>query len=593
MALWQALGALAIAVYGGIVLVTLARLPSSRVRGPLAGVILAGTLWATGDLLTSFERDLLWEQIGVAILYTGSIYVAPLWWMLVVRWAEGHGARLPFDTDRWTAFPMLWATAMWLVMLTNPWHGQFLTPVIGDRNVYQPLWWLVSIPNYALNLAGVCVVLGASARLPLPSVRRQAVLIVAASGVTLVANWIYVFGPERTLNGTLLVLAVAGSLLLVGMYREGLFGLLPVALPVLAQRDPDGLVIVRPGGRIAFSNPRARSLLDPVALGESVRLPEALGSYLRDPDGKWIESEDGWEGLWWSAVLRPGGALYRFGSDGARWLQTTAHAARSRSGRIAALCLRIRDVTEERQMELELGRARRLESVAGLARGIAHDFRNLLAVVRGNAELIVTDPGAAAATEHRADRILQSAAQAIELAEQLQLYAGGVDPVRRPVDLSEVARNVWNLVQPQLDERVEVQLEVAPEPLVVEADRTQLHQALLNLCVNANEAVRECGGDVQLATGRTWLDPSRMRSLVLGRDQAPGYFAWVKVADTGPGMDAQTQERIFEPFFSTKGKRRGIGLSTVLGVARANDALVELRVRAGAGSAFTLYFAMV
>jgi signal transduction histidine kinase len=262
-----------------------------------------------------------------------------------------------------------------------------------------------------------------------------------------------------------------------------------------------------------------------------------------------------------------------------------------------AHCLRIHDATEEQRAESEGRRTRRLESVAELARGVAHDFHNLLAVVLGNAQLLACELPASPQLQRKLERILRSGRQASELADQLQLYAGAVEPKRVVFDLSSLVRDVFEIfdlerAQSRNGDAIEARLDVADRPVVVEADPTQLRQLILNLIANSRDAVEEQGGEIRIETGRALVDPQRCEHLVLGTDQAAAAYAFVRVTDSGPGMDAETQERIFEPFFSTKGKHRGIGLSTVFGIVRSHDALLELVSRTGEGTAFTVYFAL-
>ena len=374
------------------------------------------------------------------------------------------------------------------------------------------------------------------------------------------------------------------------MLRQGLFGVLPVALRVIASHDPDGLLVVR-GERLVHANPRARELLSPLDLAAGVPMPDALGPRLQR-DGTRAVGE--WD-AWWQAVLAPGGALYRYDGDTPRWLRVSGQPVYARRGRLLAHCLRVHDATEEQRAELELRRARRLESVAELSRGVAHDFHNLLAVVTGNADLLLDQLPATPAVQRKLQRILASSRQAAELAGQLQLYAGAAPPTRLPVDLSELARDTLEMLDP--DEfsgsaggRLDVELDLASGPLRIEADATQLRQLLLNLYVNARDALDERGGEIAIGTGRSWLEPARAEHLVLGRDRPAADYAFLRVADTGAGMDPETQERIFEPYFSTKGKQRGIGLSTVFGIARSHGALIALESRIGKGTTFTIYF---
>jgi signal transduction histidine kinase len=112
----------------------------------------------------------------------------------------------------------------------------------------------------------------------------------------------------------------------------------------------------------------------------------------------------------------------------------------------------------------------------------------------------------------------------------------------------------------------------------------------MNLLANAREALQDRGGVIQVSTGTERVDPAECHGLVLGGDRPPGIFAFIRVADDGPGIDLDAQERIFEPFVSSKGKHRGIGLSTVLGIARAHRALLQLESAPGRGTIFAIYF---
>ncbi|HME73366.1 MAG TPA: histidine kinase N-terminal 7TM domain-containing protein [Myxococcota bacterium] len=594
--LWGLLGAVLVGLWTGGIL-ALTRFPKTPLSRTFRGFGLCAALWALGDLIAGHAPDLLWKQIGITIHYSGAIFLPSLWWILALRWAEERGAAPPLDARRWTRIPLGFAAAMWLVMVTNPWHGRFLVPVLGWRNLYGPLWWVMAVPNYGLILGSFAVAIGVLRRSRLPGVRRQGALMIAASGLTLVAHWVYVAGIGTGANATIPVLAVAAMILAVGMLRDGLFGVLPAALSVIASDNPDGLVVVRRDGRVIYANARARVALAPARLDKESPLPSALSSRLLRPDGVPVGAPTGvtTEEGWWRTVLESPDALYRYGADDVRWLRISARPVQGLAGRLLAHCLRIRDVTDEQRAEIELRRARRLESVAELALGVAHDFHNLLTVVRANAELLVDHLPAKPELQRKLSKILRSSQQATELADHLQLYAGAAEPVRATLDLSALARDMLEMLDAEvsaarLEKRIHLELRFAAQPLIVEADATQLRQLVLNLFVNARDALGENGGEIQISTGRSWLDPARAAHVVLGRDRPAAVYCYLKVSDTGGGMEPETQERIFEPFFSTKGKHRGIGLSTVLGIARSHDAVLELRSQVGRGTAFTLYF---
>jgi signal transduction histidine kinase len=580
---------------GGVLALT--RLPRTPLSGAIWALAVCTALWAVGDLITGLAQNLFWEQIGVAVLYSGAIFVGPVWWILALRWAEDRGVAPPLDIQRWSRVPLAFAFCVWLAMLSNPWHGLFLEPVIGARNHYGPFWWLMSFPSWALILGAAAVELRVLRRIHSRTIRRQGAFAIAASGVVLGANLAYVSGAGPHENVTLPVLTAAAVILVIGMVRQGLYGVLPVALPVIASSDPDGLLVVQPDGRLVHANPRARELLQTLAVTTCARIPAALAPRLREQDGTPVDrSNPDWEDRWWEGVLASGGALYRYDRDDAMpWLRMSAQPVHGRRERLLARCLRIHDATDEQSAEIELHRARRLESVAQLSRGVAHDFNNLLTVARGNAELLLDRLPATPEVQRKLHKILRSCEQAGDLADQLQLYAGAVSPTRRPVDLSELARDTFEMLDSDVltapvDRSVDVELDHTVDPLLIEADPTQLRQLLLNLFVNARDALDERGGEIHVCTGRSRLDPARARHLVLGRDRPAAAYAYLTVSDTGAGMDPATQERIFEPFFSTKGKHRGIGLATVFGIVSSHNALLELESSVGRGTVFSVYF---
>jgi signal transduction histidine kinase len=587
---WQAMSVGLVGLCIGLVLVALARLPDSRVVRSLLGVILAVALWSLGELVASGAGDMARKQIGLALLYTGAIFLPACWWTLALRWAQEveRGARLKHPL--WVRAPVLWAGANWFVMASNPWHGWFLTPVLGGRNEFGLLWWVMAIPNYALIVAAAALVAQVSWRVRRPAVRGQGIVLVSSSGLTLLSHWAYLLGSQVRPVATLLVFATAAAILALGMYRQGLFGVLPAVLSVIFEHDRDGLLVVRPGGQLVHCNPTARELLAPAPLGVGSRIPQDLPSLLPAAANRPTEgSATDPSARWWSEVLDSGGRLYRYGPDGARSLRVSGHTVPGRGDRLEALVLRVCDVTVEEEANTALRRARRLESVAELARGVAHDFHNILGVVRGNARLLAHDLRGQPEVERRLERILRFGRRATELADQLELYAGGTDPVAAFVDLNELVRDTADGLEPEFGAQVTLRLEPCPSELQVLGDATQLRQAIMNLLANAREALQDRGGVIQVSTGTERVDPAECHGLVLGGDRPPGIFAFIRVADDGPGIDLDAQERIFEPFVSSKGKHRGIGLSTVLGIARAHRALLQLESAPGRGTIFAIY----
>ena len=528
-----------------------------------------------------------WKQVGLVILYTGAITLPALWWLVALRWADDVEAGLPMRAPAWRWVPLGWAAAMWLVMITNPWHGAFLTPVIGGHNVYQPLWWVMALPNYALILASLAVELEVARRVARREVRRQASFMIAASGVTLLCNAVYVSGLVE-LNATVVSLSISSTLLLVGMAREGLFGVLPAAFSAIAARHPDGLVVVGPDRRVRYANRRAYELLAPFAPSRNVRVLDAFQNAERvteiDDGVELVSAELSWERL----ASRHGLTVRMTGGN--RWLHLDATPVQGRGRGERGYCLRIGDATVRKRAELAAAQTRRLESVASLARSVSRDFQGVFAIVHGNAEMLAAEEQHDPRAQRMLSRIVEAASYGTEVAHQLQIHTGTFDTTRVALELAEIVEESCEMVEDERPEGVTLVHRRAERLLPVEADPIQIRHCIYNVLVNAIEATGQAGGEVRVSTGARRVDPSQLLGLVSGREEPPGDFAYVEIRDEGGGMNSETEERAFEPFFSTRGKDRGNGLSAVVGIARAHAAPVALVNEPGRGCTFTLYF---
>ena len=573
----------------GLMAVGLRHLPDRRLFLPVLGIVVTVTLWGLGDTITLAARDMRAEQLGIAVLYSGSIFQPACWWILAIRWAE-HVGQVPAPLLRATWWvPLAWSTGWWLFMITNPWHGRLLTPVIGGQNEYTWAFWVLATTGFSI-IAGACALtLHVSRRLESPRLRRHGQLTAFSASMIIVSTCLYVFFGEPFQSTALAFLGAAAGLLIFGMLRWGLFGLMPLALPVVFERSPDGLLVVDGEGRLLHANEKARELLAPALLAPDVQIPHALPTSLRTALGSPLSGPGSDPHVWWQEIGSDRGLLHRHANgDGTRWLHISAHGVLRHGAREPARAVRVRDVTRETLAQADQRRARRLESVTQLAQGVAHDWNNVLAAIRGNADLLRDELVVSPRLRERAEKILRIADRAGELAGQLQLYAGGSEPLRECVDLNELVVEAVELLEPESGPQIALHLDLAEKPVELEGDAIQLRQAILNLLVNAREAFSDAGGEVRVVTVRGFVDPSEVQGRVLGEDAPPGYFASVRIEDTGAGMDSELQERIFEPFFSTKGKQRGTGLATVIGVVRAHEGVVQVESTPGRGTAFTL-----
>ncbi len=246
-----------------------------------------------------------------------------------------------------------------------------------------------------------------------------------------------------------------------------------------------------------------------------------------------------------------------------------------------------RDVTDQRDTEARLRHALKMEAVGHLAGGIAHDFNNLLQAVLANAELALTTPGLDAELTEYVSDIEGAARRAAELTGQLLLFSRRQPLRRAPLDLSELVRSVMKLLQRVLPSSIEIELLAGAELSAVDADRAQLEQVIVNLCVNARDAM-DGKGRLTIATDELTLDE---RDCALHTWAVPGRFVRLSVTDTGCGMTPEVRERIFEPFFTTKDPSRGtgLGLATTYGIVQQHGGLVHVYSEVGEGTTFKIY----
>jgi PAS domain S-box-containing protein len=268
----------------------------------------------------------------------------------------------------------------------------------------------------------------------------------------------------------------------------------------------------------------------------------------------------------------------RIGADGRRIdVSLTLSPVRDAGGAVVGVAEIARDVTRAKQLELELMQAQRLESVGRLAGGIAHDFNNLMMAVIGFSDLALADLPPDSPIRGEIEEIRSAGDRATALTQRLLAF--GRKQVLRPevLDFNATMREMQALLVRLLGEDVRLVTRLAPDPWPVKADRRQLEQVVMNLAVNARDAMPD-GGTLTIETANVALD---------GR----GPCALLTVSDTGIGMDAETATHIFEPFFTTKeeGRGTGLGLSTVFGIVKQNGGEVTVTAAPQSGATFRVY----
>ena len=245
---------------------------------------------------------------------------------------------------------------------------------------------------------------------------------------------------------------------------------------------------------------------------------------------------------------------------------------------------------ERRAVEEQMFHAQKLESLGVMAGGVAHDFNNILTGILGFAELAAEDLPPDSPARAHLTRVGESARRAAELTRHLLAYAGKGKMFPRPLDPNVAVRETAELVAVSIPKKVTLKFDLADDLSWVVADETQFRQVLMNLIINAGEAIGDRTGTVTVRTDETDVvrdDLDLLGSTVRG-GLAPGRYVRVRVADTGCGMDEATLAKIFEPFFTTKFTGRGLGLAAVQGIARAHHGFVRVVSEPGRGSEFTV-----
>ncbi|HTV19372.1 MAG TPA: PAS domain-containing protein [Polyangiaceae bacterium] len=269
-----------------------------------------------------------------------------------------------------------------------------------------------------------------------------------------------------------------------------------------------------------------------------------------------------------------------------RWIYVRAELVRDGEGRPMRFLGCHLDVTERRQLEERLQHAQRMEAIGQLAGGVAHDFNNLLTVIQGNAQLLreAIAPSTASCDEALSELIL-AADRAAALTRQLLTFSRRQRLETRSLDLNAVVRHLFGMLQRLIGEDVRLRLVLAPVPLVIHADPGLLEQMLVNLAVNARDAMSG-GGQLSVETRRELLAPGEPQQ----QEMKPGPYARLRVTDSGTGIAPEHMPHIFEPFFTTKevGKGTGLGLATVFGIVQQHGGCVRVTSEVGRGTRFEI-----
>ena len=354
-------------------------------------------------------------------------------------------------------------------------------------------------------------------------------------------------------------------------------------LATAIEQSPDTVVITDVSGTIQYVNPafeRVTGYTADEAIGQNPRILKSG------------EQEDAFYTEMWHTIAQGqvwSGKVVNRAKDGHLFTEeATISPVRNENGEVTHFVAIKRDITDELERERMYQQAQKMNSIGRLAGGIAHDFNNMLQVILGNTELAMEGAGDNGWLKQDLEQVKNAAKRSVELTRQLLAFASRQSVKPQVVDLKAVVPDLLGMLRRLMDASIKLDWVPGEGQAQIKIDPSQLDQILVNLCVNARDAITE-RGNIQIGADRVYLSG---RELFLGEYPVKGEYVVLSVTDNGCGMDEELTRQVFEPFFTTKAKGQGVGLglSTVYGIVRQNGGYVEVDSTAGQGTAFRLYF---
>ncbi|HET6272935.1 MAG TPA: PAS domain S-box protein, partial [Bacteroidota bacterium] len=348
------------------------------------------------------------------------------------------------------------------------------------------------------------------------------------------------------------------------------------------EQSPVSIIITDTKGAIEYVNPRFTEVTGYTYAETIGKNPRILKSGNQTPEEYarlWATITAGKE--WRGEFLnkKKNGELY--------WEFASLSPIKDESGAITHFLAVKEDITERKSLEQQFRQVQKLESIGTLAGGVAHDFNNILGIILGHSTLlrrVVDDP-------QRMEKSIGSIESAVHrgagLVRQILTFARKTDVAFEQLNVNETISELQKMLEETFPKTIVLSVHFDHPLCIIEADRTQLHQTLLNLCVNARDAMPD-GGTITIRTSQIPGEQIRRRFMQASK----AVYACITVSDSGTGMDEATRQRVFEPFFTTKdkGKGTGLGLAVVFGIMQSHHGFIDLESEVGTGTTFRLYF---
>lgn len=362
--------------------------------------------------------------------------------------------------------------------------------------------------------------------------------------------------------------------------REELFRL-------ITESAVDMIAVIGSDGRRIYNSPSYEKIL-----GYSLAELQSTSSLEQVHPDDQQKVKDAAEETWRTGVGKR--IEYRMRHKDGTWrlFESTASAVQNRDGKGGKLIVVNRDVTEHRHLAEQFRQAQKMEAIGRLSGGVAHDFNNLLGVIIGYSEILQDSKDQPELFQTSVAEILKAGKSAASLTRQLLAFSRQQVLELQVLDLNSIVGDLGKMLRRLIGEDIQLSTNLEPNLGRVKADRGQLEQVLLNLTVNARDAMPD-GGRLLVETSNFLMDEVFVRKYPY--PVQTGNYVLLKVSDTGTGMDAATQARMFEPFFTTKekGKGTGLGLSTVYGVVKQTGGYIDVSSEVGVGTTFWIYLPCV
>ena len=567
---------------------TIARTRRGVPGGPTFGwMMLAVALWSFTSALHTLIDDREIRLVIAKVQYLGVAPVGVLWLLFTAEYS-----RLDWTRDR------VLRAALWVVpfitlalALTNEQHYFYWSSIrevpaaTGSRLEYRagPWYWVHAAYSYFLVLIGTLTLVGGLRRFA-PPYRQQAALIITGALVPWAGNLLYLTRALPVgLDPTPLAFTVSGACFTWAIYRHRLFGLVPVARDMVVDSMDDGVLVLDAQRRIVDLNAPAERFTG-IGVG-------SLGQPVEDVVAWWNEAiaEDRPNAHGQPAIVKV--------EPGPMYLEVKVSAVRDSQRRFVGWLVIIHDITNRRRNEADrfaferrVQEQQKSESLMVLAGGLAHDFNNLLTGILGNADLLAIMAPPDSDQRRAAQAIVIGAQRAADLVSKMLAYSGGGRVVAEHVDLDALVKEMVQLLAASVARHCTLTYHSPGRLPLVETDPTQIRQVVLNLIVNAAEAVADDHGVITVETGRDTLGAERLKQMTFGDHLQPGDYVFIDVVDNGVGMSEQTLARIFDPFYSTKDTGRGLGMAAVRGIVRSHRAALRVTSKEGQGTRFRVWF---